>query len=658
MRNKVLLSAILLSFIQIAATAQSIKVNQKPGNISKEELEMASYAPDTSAAAVVLFRNIEVTVAMDTKLSFSKQTVVTERYKILKEAGKDCADYKLFIYSHDERMSGIKVSTYNLEEGKTVVSKLPKKLVFEEKYNDNLNTVSFSAQEVRVGSVVEVQFTITSSRFWDVGTIFLQGSYPVNYGSIVVDYSNYFNFNKMASGYVLFNSNVTDSRNESMVFSNGATLGVNFVTDKYTAWDVPALKREKYNYYPDQARLGVHYELRSVNIPDFLYFKDYSTTWENVDKQFVDEGFLKEFQKKLPFADEIEAAVKGLENEEEVIRKVREIVAGKIEWNKTTARFPNTDKAVREGSGDRADFCGVMGSALNRIGYKAEPVLVKSRTNGALATFHISTDSFDSVILQVTTPSGKKYYSDFASQYGYLNILPEHLLVPEARLIDLSGKGSWVSTIGSQKNSSKQQAIAAVSADGVVSGQLRISDSNQIAMKSKSAFDTFKDEEEAIESIEKNLDVEISSFDFKGYKEWGPSAVANISFTYDTQVAGDHIYVRPFLEKYHSANDFSDPERTTPIDFPFLEDIVYRMTLTIPEGYAVESLPGNVSLTCDVIDSRATAQFRQLNGNTLVVIYSYNRNVNRVLETSYNALRDYWEGLSDIYNSTIVLKKI
>lgn len=82
------------------------------------------------------------------------------------------------------------------------------------------------------------------------------------------------------------------------------------------------------------------------------------------------------------------------------------------------------------------------------------------------------------------------------------------------------------------------------------------------------------------------------------------------------------------------------------------------MTLTIPEGYAVESLPGNVSLTCDVIDSRATAQFRQLNGNTLVVIYSYNRNVNRVLETSYNALRDYWEGLSDIYNSTIVLKKI
>lgn len=657
MRKLIIAASILLVFVCVPVSGQTVKINPKFGNISKEELSMTSYAPDTSAAAVVLYRNTEIQIAMDNKLYFSKKTTITERYKILRESGKDCADYKLFIDQKDDRITNIKVSTYNLENGKTVVSKLPKKLIFEEKYSENTNTVSFSAQDVKVGSVVEVQFTVTSPRYWDIGTIYLQGRYPVNTGNIVVDYTDYFNFNKMTRGFLPFKSNKTSQRNEPLVLTSGENLTVTFNTDTYTAWDIPAVKIEKYNYYPDQARLGVQYELRSISIPDFMIYRDYTTTWQNVDKQFADEGFLKEFQKKLPFAAEVEAAAKEAENEEDAIRRVRKIVAGKVEWNGKTALFPNTDKAVREGTGDNADFCGVMGSALNRIGYKAEPVLIKSRTRGALAVFHIAYDTFDTVILKVTTPSGKVYYSDFAANYAYLDVLPDNLVIPEARLLDLSGNGSWVSLTDKVKNSSKQQAIATVSPDGVVSGQFRITETNQMAMETKRAFDDCKDEEEAIEAMEKSLDIEISSIDTKSFDEWSPDAVLSINFKYDAQLSGDLMYLRPFIRKYQSASDFADPVRTTPVDFPYSEDLKYKMAITIPEGYAVESLPENVSVACDPIGSRASAQFSLINGNTVVVVYSFNRSVNKVLETSYSALRDYWEKLADLYNSMIVIKK-
>ena len=155
----------LLLFFRPEAGAQTIPVNTKFGAVSDAELEMTVYPPDTSAAVVVLYRNQEVEATISSALGFARRIIHTERIKILKESGKDYADFKIY-YSTDceprEYVEGIKVVTYNKENGKTIVNKLPRKLIFDEEVSENRRAVSFSPQNVRVGSVVEITFTYES----------------------------------------------------------------------------------------------------------------------------------------------------------------------------------------------------------------------------------------------------------------------------------------------------------------------------------------------------------------------------------------------------------------------------------------------------------------------------------------------------------------
>ena len=132
----------LLLFFRPEAGAQTIPVNTKFGAVSDAELEMTVYPPDTSAAVVVLYRNQEVEATISSALGFARRIIHTERIKILKESGKDYADFKIY-YSTDceprEYVEGIKVVTYNKENGKTIVNKLPRKLIFDEEVSGKIH---------------------------------------------------------------------------------------------------------------------------------------------------------------------------------------------------------------------------------------------------------------------------------------------------------------------------------------------------------------------------------------------------------------------------------------------------------------------------------------------------------------------------------------
>ena len=111
--GKFLFSVLLLVAGTTSLMSQSIKINYKPGSVSKEELEMDSYPLDTTASAVLLAKTYEVKVSFDQRLSLKRTETVYKRYKVLKDAGKDCADQSLLYLADnrfDESIYGIKVT--------------------------------------------------------------------------------------------------------------------------------------------------------------------------------------------------------------------------------------------------------------------------------------------------------------------------------------------------------------------------------------------------------------------------------------------------------------------------------------------------------------------------------------------------------------------
>ena len=91
MRKFVLILVAALS-LAVAASAQTIPVNHKFGSVSDREIDMTVYEPDTSAVAVVLYRDYNLDLVFDPKLEIVQIIQVHERIKILKEAGKEYAE--------------------------------------------------------------------------------------------------------------------------------------------------------------------------------------------------------------------------------------------------------------------------------------------------------------------------------------------------------------------------------------------------------------------------------------------------------------------------------------------------------------------------------------------------------------------------------------
>lgn len=660
MKKSLLLLPVLLGLAAgIKAAGQTIPVSTKFGDVSKAELSLETYAPDTSAAAVILYAKHEVLVGYDFQLTATRKETITKRYKVLKESGKECADFKILYLSKDnqEKIIGIKVTTYNLEGGKIVQSKISKKMIFDEKFSNSINQISFSAPDVRVGSVIEIQYILNSERFWDIGTIFMQQRYPVNFAELNIEYAEFFIFNKLARGFYNFKDTNTSSR--MAVFSTGTygnPMDYKIITDYYSGVDIPAIKAEPYNFYPDQSRLGVEYELREIFIPGG-FSKDYSSTWETVDEQFISSGLIRECNGNNKLAAEVKAEFESAANEKEAIETVRKFVLDKVRWNDKVAFFPNVSKALKEGSGDQADICGTAACVLNSLGYKADPVLVKTRNRGVLADFHVSTDAFNALILRITTPSGAIYYTDIVRPETYLNVLPSTYLVARARVIDASGKGSWADISKISKSTIMRSYNLNVAEDGTVSGKATISANNEAAWSMKARYTSFKDKEEYIADVEKDNGIEISSFEFSGSDKWSNSASLSYDFELKADATGDRIYLQPFFDKPHSESDFQSTLRTSPVEFSFPYTLKASFNITWPEGYEIEQMPANMGYGFDLAKSKAIVQYARNGENSLSISYLFILGHTYISENDYMLLRKYWNELCSIYKGTLVLRK-
>lgn len=654
------LKTLLLSpalIISILAGAQTIPVNTRFGAVSDEELRMTIFPPDTSAAVVLLYSRQEVKAAFTNALTFGRKVTVTQRIKILKESGKDYPDFKIYYSTKSdprEVVSDIKLTTYNLIDGKRSADKLNRKMIFDEKVSDTHRSVSFSAPNVRVGSVVEVSYSFESPYVADIGTIFLQSEVPVNLAEAEFSRAEFFQFSRMLRGFEPCVT-TTESNQSSLMLGDGR-LDFEVTVDKHRAVDVPALKSAPYCYCPEMYRLGISYELQKIDLPG-TYGKDYSTDWEHVDKALRSERCVKDFYIKSPFSEEAENIAKSEMTEVEQVIAVRNLVAQKVRWNKRYSIYPSAAKALKELEGDSADINALTAAVLNSIGFSADPVFLMTRDRGLLLSQHPSIDNLNAEILRVTAPSGAVWFFDASDQTGSLNVLPSLFLVENARVVPKQGESQWADLSKLCRNQMIDNAKIEVNADGSFRGSRTERGYNNWAATMKKTYSQYDNEEQFTEKLENEDGIEIEGFEFVGLEDWTPEATLTYNFSGKTLASGDKIYFKPFLSRYQDESDFKSPERKIPVEFAYPEIINYSAFVTIPDGYTVESLPRMVSLSCPCASSKVVAQCSYDGDKTVSVNFRFTNNGRLVVPERYGELRDYWAQLADIYNSTIILKK-
>jgi len=645
-----LIAALTFSFI---AAAQTIPVNPKFGSVSDAEIDMTVYSPDTSAVAVMLYREYTMDLVIsEVSGVIVKDITVHERIKVLKEEGKRFGDFS-FLYlnsnSTKEAYSGVKVETFNRENGKVVRTKMSKKFDFDEKYAEDVRRRSFSAENVKVGSVIEVAYKFSSPRYYAIDDIDIQLTIPVNQTHIEVGYAEYFGVNRTQRGSV-----PTRYRKDNRIANLPGATSYEVNLDVFDAVDVPALPAESHSFCPDQYRGAITYDLSSVVIPGVV-FESISMKWPDVDKAISESDIFRVCKGKFRDAKELEAALTGVEGDEARIAAVRNYVVGKVKWDEESQLVPDDAREIlKRGSGSDADINALTASALNTLGYTAEPVMIRRRTSGMLIDHHISLRSFDTFILRVTAPGGQgPWYLDAARDEGYLNVLNPLFLVEKARVIPFNGSGEWVDLTNLTRSHVSELVKMRMEPDGTLTGSAQIVANQEDSYLVKAHYNSFDTEDAFLEDIESDEHIEITAFEIK--KEYGPTAEISYSFEKENE-AGSLLYIQPVLSSFHSSSDFRKEERKLPVDFPYPESITYSFSLEIPEGYVVEELPEKVGLTFPSLEGRIQFATQQV-GNIVSVLYRASLGKMLVLPEEYADLRLFWETAIGVEKSTIVLKK-
>ncbi len=650
MKIHLLLFLLLLAAAGISAqTAQTPDYSRKYGKVTDYELDMTSYPRDTSAVAVYLYESTEVfyTIDMANREHPFKQTRnYYVKIKILKPEGVSLADASILYHSspyNKEYVTGVSAAAYNKVGGKTVKSEIKTKDIFQEQVSENTYVRKFSLPEVRVGTVIEYKYTVTSDYFWSVDPVRVQHEYPVACSFSEIATPQYFRFSINSQGY------------HSVVIKQSTRSNANYYDNVRTcvATDVPALKDEPYVWDIDDFRTRITFELQAIDIPG--YFKSYTTTWESVNENLGKSDFATNLKMSNPLKDEV-AAIKalGLEPAGQV-RSILKLVSSRMSWDgKYTIWSQNTRQKLRDGAGSSADINFVLNSALRDAGFRTTPVLLSPRPYGRLPYAHPTQDNIRAFILRVDIPDGPPLYVDATSKYNDLNLIRTQFMVDRARLYGVNGNEGWVDLTNLAPNSQRVVVKCGIDEDGRITGTMENVLQNAPGASVKSRYRDAGSEEEYVEELETENDMEISSYEISGLDD---AVVAeNVAFSRKMEGGGANAYLSATIVPLMTKNMLTQQERTLPVEFNYPAKYELVALLLFPENYEIVELPKTVRMSaCD--NGVSYLYYTSVAGRTLTIRMEYSLSRAVFVPTEYPDLHTFMGLMVEKNNSRIILKK-
>lgn len=657
MKTPIMLAIMLcLSLVSQGNYAQT-----KYGNATMDELKMTVYPLDTTASAVILLKKGDIRFIYNDLYGFQFEYSMQMKIKILKTEGLDWSNQQI-IYTESsrtakEQINGLSGTTYNLENGEIIKTKLSKEFITDEDIDNKIKVKKFTMPAAKVGSVVEYKYTLVSDFYYDLRDFSFQESIPVAYTYFEAKLPEYFRYNFNFQGYVTLKTErepANETFNIRYKDSNGSSRSENIRCTaeviKSEGRNIPALKEESYLWTVNDFISKISFELKSVQMP-YSMTQEMSNSWENIDKDILASSFGSNMKKADLFKEEI---AKG-ETTIERAKEIQNMVKYRVKWNDRRAASPgNLKDALKNGIGSSAEVNFLLLNALQAGGFDAFPVILSTRGNGRLPISHPSITAFNYVITGVRIDT-LTYFTDASAKYGDWNLLPEKCMVPQARII--------------KQNACRWVDLSTISSGSVLKvGKINFENSKYIgkvtdgrrgnsALDMKETYYEHKDKDDFIESLAKQTNCEIDSFSISGTDD--SSAPLKIEYiqTADMSLGDDFLYISPMINKHFTENPFKEEKRVYPVEFDYLTNYLQIVDITIPEGYVVEELPQAAKLVLNDNDIILTYRLGQ-NGNQIKMHYQYQLRKLIFLPNEYEYLRDFYAKIVAKNSEQIVLKKV
>ena len=291
---------------------------------------------------------------------------------------------------------------------------------------------------------------------------------------------------------------------------------------------------------------------------------------------------------------------------------------------------------------------------LNGAEIKAYPVLVSTIDNGI--PLFPSTQAFNHVIAGVPTNQGL-ILLDATDENATLHVLPLKDLNFFGLLVEDMDKSMKVDLF--PKTDSKNMYNVNVKFDGTdFSGVSIRKMDNYYAYKFRRALRRKHDEERSKWLQNQYPDLDILKSRFNGLDK--PYAIASEMFQFETDAYAEEIggktYITPLMHLTLKKNPFTSPERKFPVFFNFPRSVIKTVTITLPQGAQVVSLPKDAKYVFG--DNQGMYQYKIVQqGNKIQIQSIYQMHESVVKSADYKALRDFYDKIVAKQAEKIVIRQ-
>jgi hypothetical protein len=671
--------SILLFFLVFRVYAQEAP-KIKFGKVSDEELKMTVYEPDTTAEAVILFDDGNSSVRYDTSknrfmLSFERFL----RIKILKQSGTSWGNFAISLYSANESkedLADVDGVTFNLVNGKNEKVVMKKDAVFKERENKYWEMVRLSLPSVKVGSVIDLKYTINSPLLWNLRTWKFQYTIPVKWSQFYVTYPEYFKYNHSSLGYHRLNSQDHTTKSESINYLASYSTGNSYVGSgrervnesisyqadayTYTAKEIPAMKEEPYSTTLENFTTRLKFELSTVDFTRIGgQFKNYTNTWTTISNELLnDEDFGGQLNGGNYVEDVVKELTSGKSTEMDKTTAIYSHLQNTVKWDGYRSYITSKPlrKTYSDKSGNSADLNLLLLVMLKKAGISAYPVILSTRDNGMLSPAHPSISDCNYVIVKANIDNNPVLL-DATDPKIPAGQLPLRCMNGDGVLIRKdSPENVPITTLTSFEATSALLLMKDGKLEGDIITHLSGQDAYQFRQEVKNAggakeqFEALKNSADEIQYTDysyKNLDSLYVPVEKKYHVVLGGSSDGEESI----------LYINPVITGRLQENPFSAPTRNYPVDYgiPFLES--YKLVLTVPEGYQVEELPKNKNIMIGDKDGKFSYIIGQMD-NRVVVNMRFSIDKPLFLPAEYQNLKEFYDQVVAKQAEQIVLKKI
>ena len=638
------------------------------GKVTKLELLEKKHKKDSTAPATFLFKKGVINFSYTEKDGFSSTTVFKIKLKIYNTAGLKWADFRIPYYIgyktlNDEYVEIVSAYTYNLEEDKIVKTRVTNEGKFKEKLNENWEVKSVTFPNVKIGSIIELEYKLKSENLSILPEFQFQYNIPVNFAELKTYIPEFYLYTGIRRGFLDLKINQavesTSLTFQAKVGLTSISKSMQFrqISTDYKIVDVPALVEEDYvnninNYYGK-----IEHELQAIRYPD-QEPKQMATTWEAVAKSiYEDKDFNSAINQFDYFSNDAKAIINGVSSAEEKTKKVFNFVKNRMSWNNYYGYYPKRkmEDAYKERVGNVGEINLMLISMLRMTGIDANPVLVSTRDNG-IALFPNRT-LFNYVIAAVNLDE-KTILLDATNKHSDFNVLPIRDLNLSGRLIKKDGSSAEIDLMPKSNSKDVVNIVANINEKGEISGKIREQHYDYNALVFRDKYNGISKESYIEKLEERDIGLSITEYDVQNKNDLALPIIENYSFTSNNSVEGisGKMYISPFLFFALTENPFKQDVRQYPVDFAFPNQDKFNISLIIPDGYTVETLPQSKSVSLP----SNLGNFKYVisnNGSQVQLLFTLDINQAVIDSDYYEALKKFYKEIVNKQTEKIVLKK-